>query len=178
MLSNANEPQMSTDMFSLVLMRERLREGGRGRAAHRGRLRGLLRFAHPAGGLTAGDLPAVGSLIIRRFLGYALTEQTPDHSSLSVFRQRLPEEVFAAAHEVVLEGLRTHGLLKGRHLGIDSSVMEAHASLSGLVRRNDEKSYWNYVRELAKEAGVDAEDPDAVARFDRHRKERKTSNKE
>lgn len=118
------------------------------------------------------------SLIIRRFLGYSLTEQTPDHSSLSVFRQRLPEEVFAAAHEVVLEGLRTHGLLKGRHLGIDSSVMEANASLSGLVRRNDEKSYWKYVRELAKEAGVDAEDPAAVARFDRHRKGRKTSNKE
>lgn len=118
------------------------------------------------------------SLIIRRFLGYALTEETPDHSSLSVFRQRLPEEVFAAAHEVVLEGLRTHGLLRGRHLGIDSSIIEANASLSGLVRRNDEKSYWNYVKELAKEAGVDAEDPAAVARFDRHRKDRKTSNKE
>lgn len=123
------------------------------------------------------------SLIIRRFLGYALTEETPDHSSLSVFRQRLPEEVFAAAHEVVLEGLRAHGLrahglLKGRHLGIDSSVMEANASLSGLVRRNDAKSYWNYVRELAKEAGVEAGDPAAVARFDRSRKGRKTSNKE
>ena len=118
------------------------------------------------------------SLIIRRFLGYALTEQTPDHSSLSVFRQRLPEEVFAAAHEVVLEGLRRYGLLKGRHLGIDSSVIEANASLSGLARRNDEKSYWKYVRELAKEAGVDAEDPAAVGRFDRSRKGRKTSNKE
>lgn len=118
------------------------------------------------------------SLIIRRFLGFTLTEQTPEHSSLSVFRQRLPEEVFAAAHEVVLEGLRTHGLLKGRHLGIDSSIIEANASLSGLVRRNDEKSYWNYVKELAKEAGVDAEDPAAVARFDRRRKDRKTSNKE
>ena len=126
----------------------------------------------------AGDLPAVGSLIIRRFLGYALTEETPDHSSLSVFRQRLPEEVFAAAHEVVLEGLRSHGLLKGRHLGIDSSIIEANASLSGLVRRNDEKSYWNYVKELAKEAGVDVEDPAAVARFDRRRKDRKTSNKQ
>jgi hypothetical protein len=79
---------------------------------------------------------------------------------------------------VVLEGLRTHGLLRGRHLGIDSSIIEANASLSGLVRRNDEKSYWNYVKELAKEAGVDAEDPAAVARFDRHRKDRKTSNKE
>ena len=118
------------------------------------------------------------SLILRRFLGYALTEETPDHSSFTVFRKRLPQEVFQAAHEVVLEGLRTHGLLKGRHLGIDSSVMVANASLSGLARRNDEKSYWNYVRELAREAGVDAEDPATVARFDRRRKDRKTSNKE
>ena len=139
--------------------------------------------------LMVGFLEGIGSgrgiaarcadlLIIRRFSGDALTEQTPNNSSLSVSRQRLPEEVFAAAHEMVLEGLRTHGLLKGRHLGIDSSIMEANASLSGLVRRNDEKSYWNCVRELAKEAGVDAEDPAAVARFDRARKDRKTSNKE
>ena len=78
----------------------------------------------------------------------------------------------------MLEGLRTHGLLKGRHLGINSSVMEAHTSVSGLVRRNDEKSYWNYVRELAQEAGVDGEVPAAVARFDRRREGRKTSNKE
>jgi len=118
------------------------------------------------------------SLIIRRFLGYALTEETPDHSSLTVFRQRLPDMVFQAAHEVVLDGLRAHGLLKGRHLGIDSSVMEACASLSGLVQRNTETSYWDYVKELAKEAGVDPGDPAAVARFDRGREGRKTSNKE
>lgn len=99
------------------------------------------------------------SLIIRRFLGYALTEETPDHSSLSVFRKRLPEAVFQAAHEIVLDGLRAHGLLKGRHLGIDSSVIEANASLSGLVQRNTETAYRDYVKELAREAGVDAEDP-------------------
>ena len=95
-----------------------------------------------------------------------------------MFRQRLPEEVFAAAHEVVLEGLRTHGLLRGRHLGIDSRVMEANASLSRPARRNDDKSFWNHGRELAKEAGVEAEDPVAVARFDRRRKDRKISNNE
>ena len=44
------------------------------------------------------------SLIIRRFSGDALTEQTPDHSSPGVSRQRLPEEVFAAAHEVCWRG--------------------------------------------------------------------------
>jgi transposase len=118
------------------------------------------------------------SLVLRRFLGYALTEETPDHSSFTVFRKRLPQDVFQAAHEVVLEGLRAHGLLKGRHLGIDSSVIEANASLSGLVQRNTEKSYWDYVKELAKAAGVDPEDPAAVARFDRKRPGRKTSNKE
>jgi len=118
------------------------------------------------------------SLILRRFLGYALTEETPDHSIFTVFRKRLPQEVFQAAHEVVLEGLRAHGLLKGRNLGIDSSVIEANASLSGLVQRNTEKGYWDYVKELAKAAGVDPEDPAAVARFDRNRPGRKTSNKE
>ena len=118
------------------------------------------------------------SLILRRFLGYSLTEETPDHSSFTVFRKRLPQEVFQAAHEVVLDGLRAHGLLKGRHLGIDSSVIEANASLSGLVQRNTETSYWDYVKELAKAAGVDPEDPGAVARFDRNRPGRKTSNKE
>ena len=37
------------------------------------------------------------SLSIRRYLRYDLTEATPDHSSLSIIRQRLPKEVFAAA---------------------------------------------------------------------------------
>ena len=118
------------------------------------------------------------SLTLRRFLGYSLTEETPDHSSFTVFRQRLPQEAFTAAHEVVLDGLRAHGLLKGRHLGIDSSDMEANASLSGLVRRNTAESYRDYVRELARAAGVDPDDPAAVARFDRRREGRKTSNAE
>ena len=89
------------------------------------------------------------SLILRRFSGYALTEETPDHSSFTVFRKRLPQEVFQAAHEVVPEGLRTHGLPERRHPGIDSNVIEANASLSGLVQCNTEKSYWDYVKEFA-----------------------------
>ena len=116
------------------------------------------------------------SLILRRFLGYSLTEETLHHSKFAVFRKCLPQEVSQAAHEVVLDGLRAHGLLKGRHLGIDCSVIEANASLSGLVQRNTETSYWNYVKELAKASGLDPEDPAAVARFDRNRPGRKTSN--
>jgi transposase len=118
------------------------------------------------------------SLTIRRFLGYSLMEQTPEHSSFTVFRQRLPREVFDAVHLEVLKGLKAYGLLKGRHLGVDSSIIEANASLSGLASRNTEESYREYVRGLAQQAGVDADDAAAVARFDRKREGRKTSNKE
>ena len=76
------------------------------------------------------------SLSVRAFLGYSLEESTPDHSSLSVIRQRLGPEIYQGVLEVVLTALKAHGLFKGRHLGIDSSVMEANASLRTLVHRN------------------------------------------
>lgn len=118
------------------------------------------------------------SLSIRGFLGYALTEATPDHSSLSVIRQRLSLEQFDALHLVLLRVLRSHGLLKGRHLGIDSSVLEANASLRELQQRNSEQKYWDYVKGLAAQAGVDPADTKAVRRFDKQRKGRKTSNQD
>ena len=118
------------------------------------------------------------SLSIRGFLGYSLTENTPDHSSLSVIRQRLSLEQFDALHLVLLRALRGHGLLKGRHLGIDSSVMEANASLRELQHRNSEEKYWDYVKRLAREAGVDPSDIKAVRRFDKKRHGRKTSNRD
>lgn len=118
------------------------------------------------------------SLMIRRFLGYDLDEETPHHSSFTIIRQRLKPEVFQAVFEIILAGLRAHGLLRGRHLGLDSSVMEANASLRALEHRNTGEAYWDYVRRLAVEAGVDAEDAAAVRRFDRQRPGRKTSNQE
>ena len=118
------------------------------------------------------------SLSLRAFLGYGLEEETPDHSSLSVIRARLGPDVFQSALELVLRALHGHGLLKGRHLGIDSSVIEANASLRELVHRNTEEQYWQYVKRLAAEAGIDPEDTKAVRRFDKKRTGRKTSNED
>ena len=118
------------------------------------------------------------SLSVRAFLGYALEERTPDHSSLSVIRQRLGPEIYQGVFEVVLTVLKAHGLFKGRHLGIDSSVIEANASLRTLVHRNTEQAYWEYVKELAEKEGVDPQDEAAVRRFDKSRPGRKTSNEE
>lgn len=118
------------------------------------------------------------SLSLRAFLGYQLDQDTPDHSSLSVIRSRLGEEIYQSALELVLKGLRDHGLLKGRHLGIDSSVIEANASLRELVHRNTEEQYWDYVKRLAAAAGIDPDDTKAVRQFDRKREGRSTSNQE
>ena len=118
------------------------------------------------------------SLSIRGYLGYSLTEATPDHSTLSVIRERLSLGQLEAIHGVLLGALHAHGLLKGRKLGIDSSVIEANASLRGLEHRNTGESYWEYVKRLAAEAGVDSCDAKAVRRFDKKREGRKTSNQE
>ena len=63
---------------------------------------------------------------------------TADHSSMSVIRDRLGVDVLDAIHVVLLRALRAHGLLRGRKLGIDSSVIEANASLRALEHRNSE----------------------------------------
>ena len=57
------------------------------------------------------------SLALRRFLGYALTQSTPDHSSLSRIRQRLPVEVHQAVFHWVLKVLADHDLLQGQDAG-------------------------------------------------------------
>ena len=54
---------------------------------------------------------------------------------------------------------------------IDQAALE-------LVHRNTEEQYWEYVKRLAAEAGIDPDDTKAVRRFDRNREGRKTSNEE
>ena len=117
------------------------------------------------------------SIAIREFLHYDLTEATPDHSSLSIIRQRLKGPVYEQVFTLVLSALSEHGLLRGKNLGIDSSVLEANASLRGLVNRNTGEAYWDYVKRLAAESGVDPEDSAAVRKFDRKRP-KKMSNQE
>ena len=109
------------------------------------------------------------SMSIRAFLNYSLEEKTPDHSSFTVIRQRLGLEIYQQIFTLTLEALREHGLLRGKNLGIDSSVIEANASLRALVHRNTEEQYWDYVKRLAAENGIDPEDTAAVRKFDRHR---------
>jgi len=67
------------------------------------------------------------SLSLRSFLGLALTESTPDHSSLTVIRQRLPKELIEQVFSFVLKVAFEKKLLKGGAVGVDATTLEANA---------------------------------------------------
>jgi transposase len=117
------------------------------------------------------------SMAVRAFLNVGWNESTPEHSSFTRIRQRLGPEIYQAVFVLILSALQAHGLVGGKHLGVDSSVMEANASMRALTNRNTEEAYWEYVKRLAREQGIDPKDTDAVRRFDRKRPKR-MSNKD
>ena len=115
------------------------------------------------------------SLMLRRFLGFEIIERVPDHSTLSVIRRRLPVNVFKEVFGLMHPALAKMGLIRGKNVGADTSVIEANASMRRLTNRLTGQKYRAYVVRLAKTAGVDEKDSDAVTRFDRNRK-KKVSN--
>src|ERR1700678_3913742 len=63
------------------------------------------------------------SLSLRRFLGFALDEQTPDHSTISRTRRLYWLETHTAIFSWVLGLLVERGLLKGQRMGIDATTL-------------------------------------------------------
>ena len=129
----------------------------------------MVGFFEDLPGERAIALRCADSLSIRAFLKYELHEKTPEHSSFTIIGQRLGLEIYERILVLTVQALKEHGLLRGQHLGIDASVIEANASLRALVNRNTEEKYWDYVKRLAAEQGIDPEDTAAVRKFDRNR---------
>ena len=109
------------------------------------------------------------SLSLRRFLGLGLSDETPDHSSISRIRQRLPQEVHDAVFQRVLGLLEEKGLLASKVIGIDGTTLEANASLKSLVLRSNGQKYHDYLVDLAKESGIATPTASDLARLDRKR---------
>jgi len=82
------------------------------------------------------DWRCADSLSLRAFLGYDLSKNTPDHSTLCRIRQRLDLETHREVFTFVLKVLAEKGLLKGKTLGIDTSTLEASAAMKSMVRRD------------------------------------------
>ena len=122
------------------------------------------------------------SLSLREFLGIPLGQETPDHSSLTRVRDRLPLSVHTAVFQFVLRVADEQGLLKGKTVGVDATTLEADAAMKSIVRRDTGEDWQEYVRRLMQEAGQiepgDEPTAEEIARFDRKRKDKKVSNQE
>ena len=114
---------------------------------------------------------------LKEFLGYDIHESTPDHSTLSIWRQRLSLKVYQAVFLRILGIVERHGLLSGETLGVDSSTMEANAAMRSIVRKDTKENYRQYLDRLIKESGGLDPTPEERVRFDRKRK-KKLSNKD
>jgi transposase len=112
------------------------------------------------------------SLSLRAFLGFPLSEATPDHSSLTKIRQRLPlaahEEVFV----FVLKLAQDKRLLRGKTVAVDATTLEANAAMRSITRKDTGEGYHEYLKRLLAEQGVENPTPEDVRRFDRKRKQK------
>ena len=113
------------------------------------------------------------SLSLRRFLGYDLSRETPDHSSLSRVRQRLDSPTHDVVFRLVLSALARGGLVKGKTIGVDATTLEANAAMRSIVRKDGVpgagQSYEQYLTELAKHAGIEEPTRGDLAKLDRKR---------
>ena len=123
------------------------------------------------------------SLSLREFLGVPLSEDSPDHSSLSYIRKRLPLTIHEAVFVWVLALLEKKKLLKAKTVGVDSTTLEADAAMKSIVRKDTGEDWKEYLTRLMKEEGLLDEDDEPpsdeeLRKFDKSRTEKKVSNED
>ena len=69
-------------------------------------------------------------------------------------------------------------MLKGKTVGVDSTLLEANAAMKAIVRRDGGDDWKTYLRKLATEAGVEDPSDEELRRFDQQRKGKKVSNQD
>src|ERR1700688_4211112 len=109
------------------------------------------------------------SLALRRFLRVGLEESPPDHSTISRTRRLIEVETHEEVFTWVLGVLAEKGLLKGETLGIDATTLEANAALRTIVRRDTGEGYQEFLKRLAREAGIKPPTREKLARLHRKR---------
>lgn len=130
------------------------------------------------------------SLSLRKFLGISLTDDSPDHSSLTRIRNRLPLEVHQQVFVWILGLAERRKLLQGKTVAVDSTTLEANAAMRSIVRRDTGEDWNDYLTRLMREEGQlderDDDDPpspsppslDELRKFDKTRENKRVSNDE
>jgi transposase len=117
------------------------------------------------------------SLSLRAFLGVPLSEATPDHSSLTKIRQRLPLDVHERIFLHVLAIAQQKKLLRGKTVAVDATTLEANAAMKGIVRKDTGEDWKDYLKRLMAAEGTANPTDEEIRRFDKSR-QKKVSNKE
>jgi Transposase domain (DUF772)/Transposase DDE domain len=115
---------------------------------------------------------------LQSFLGYLPSETTPDHSSLTKVRRRLPEAVHEQVFAFVLRVADAKGLLRGKTVAVDATTLEANAAMKAIRRKDTGDDWKEYLKKLAAEAGLEDPTDEELRRFDQQRKGKKVSNAE
>ena len=117
------------------------------------------------------------SLSLREFLGFSVTEQTPDHSSVSRTRRLFTLETHKAVFRWFVRVLGDQGLMDAQTVAIDATTLEANAAMRSIRRRDDGRKYEEYLKGLAQAEGMEEPTREQMARLDRKRK-KKASNQD
>jgi transposase len=72
------------------------------------------------------------------FLGYSLDERTPNHSVLSKARRRWGEKVFQDIFLRTVQQCVEAGLVDGKKIHVDSSLIDAHAAKDSVIKSSPE----------------------------------------
>ena len=117
------------------------------------------------------------SLALREFLGLGLSENPPDHSTISRTRRLMDVETHRAVFTWVQQRLVEADLLVGKTVGIDATTLEANAAMRSIVRRDSGETYPEYLTQLAQASGMETPTREDLVRLDKKRK-KTTSNKD
>src|SRR5439155_7101239 len=96
-------------------------------------------------------------------------------STLSRTRRLYAVETHQAVFRWVLKILAEEGLVEGKTVSIDATMLEANAALRSLVRRDNGQEYNDYLKDLAQAAGIENPTREQLARLDRKRKKKGSS---
>ena len=119
---------------------------------------------------------ATDSLAVRSFLRLAVDEAPPDHSTIARTRRLIDLETHRTVFTWVQQRLVEAGRLTGKTIAIDATTLEANAAMRSIVRRDTGESYQAFLAGLAKASGIETPTREGLARLDRKRKKKKTSN--
>jgi transposase len=118
------------------------------------------------------------NLAYRWFCQVRCAKDVPDHSSLTRIRDRFGAERYQAIFDRLLQQLRAKGIVRGRRVMVDATLVEADASINSLEERPQsdpqaralkmyEQRYHDFKegkkrRQVSNQTHVSASDPDAT----------------